>query len=50
MCRDLTNHNNGVSMGVTPIRTKTRAKVSRIIRVIRTMDEGIIITVCHYPE
>ena len=38
MCRDLISHNNRVSMGVTPIIIKTRAKASEIIRKIRTMD------------
>ena len=52
MCRDLTNHNNKVSMGVTPIKikTRTRAEVGVIIRAIKTMDGGIIITVCHHPS
>ena len=54
MCRDLTSLNNKVSMGVTPIkiitRTKTKAKVGVIIRAIKTMDEGIIRTVCHHPK
>ena len=48
MCRDLTSRSNKVSIGVTPIRirTRTKAKVGVIIRVIRIMDGGIIITVC----
>ena len=36
MCLDLINHNNKVNMGVTPIRTRIKAKVGGIIKIIIT--------------
>ena len=50
MCIDLINHNNKVSIEVTHIRTRTRAKAGVIIRTIRTMDGGIIRIACHHPK
>ena len=49
MCRDLISRNNRVSMGVTPIRIRTKAKAGEIIRTIRTMDGGTIRIACHHP-
>ena len=48
MCQD----SNRVSMGVTPIRikTRTRAKDNGTIKTIRTMDGGTIRIVCHLPQ
>ena len=55
MCRGLirVSHNNKVSMGATTIRTKIKAKggvIIRIVRRVRVMDGGTIITTCHHPE
>ena len=53
MCQDLikvrtkVRTRTRVSMGVTPIRPRIRAKVGEIIRIIRTMDEGTIRITCH---
>ena len=50
MCRDLFSRNNRVSMGVTPTRIKIKAKDGVIIRIIITVDGGIIKTACHHPK
>ena len=50
MFQDLINHNNRVSMGVTLIRTRIRAKAGGIIKIIRTMDGGTIRIACHLPK
>ena len=50
MCQDLINHDNRVSMGVTPIRIRTKAKVGGTIRIIRTMDGETIRIACHLPK
>ena len=38
MCRGLISHNSRVSMGVTIIRTRIRAKGGVITRVVKIMD------------
>ena len=50
MCQDLTRIRTRVCMGVTPIRIRTITKAGRIIRIIRTMDGGIIRIACHLPK
>ena len=50
MCQDLISRNNRVNIGVTPIRTRIKAKVGRKIKIIKTMDEGTIRIACHLPK
>ena len=56
MCQDLIRvrtkikTRTKVSMGVTPIKPRIRAKAGGIIRIIRTMDGGTIKIVCHLPK
>ena len=52
MCDDLARISNRVSMGVLPIRirTKTKAKDGGKFRTIRTMDGGTIRIVWHLPK
>ena len=55
MCLDLTNSNNRARMEETHIiiKIRTRARdgeIIRTIRIIRTMDGGVIITTCQLPK
>ena len=53
MYQGLISHNSKVSLGVTIIITRIKAKggvIIRIIKAIRVMDGETIRTTCHHPE
>ena len=50
MCLDLISHNNRVSMGVTPIKTRIRAKGGKIIKIIIATLGGTIKIACHHSK